>query len=407
MIIALDEENQAGNKEMAPPVPMSCSNAACDFTTPNNIPTYELIIKALELHTQAAHGRVNATNQAHSKVEKPKRPSISTGLSEADWQFILHKWERYKRQTALSEPELTDELWACMDSDLEKLAFSDGSENLTSDRLLDKIKSLAVTTLHPSVHVVTLHQMKQNDQETTKAFSARVKGTANNCDLQKRCPKPGCSEVVSFNDETCYHVVMAGLANQDLKDKVLTQALLGVIKDLPTLLNFTAAEESARARDKVHEISVIRKRQFKPKIKRCGNCGNQAHGKNNKDRISQCPAQGKTCLKCEKLHHFASVCRTAKTAAAVQSQNHPSENSDISDDSSIVGFIATIKSGLSDSSFSTAASTVAELRSASTGPITTLPVPHFVFDKQLKKWKRGRPQLLMSLFHWTKQPIRS
>ena len=169
----------------------------------------------------------------------------------------MHKWERYKRQTALSEPELTDELWACMDSDLEKLAFSDGSENLTSDTLLEKIKSLAVTTLHPSVHVVTLHQMKQNDQETTKAFSARVKGTANNCDLQKRCPKPGCGEVVSFNDETCYHVVMAGLVNQDLKDKVLTQAMLGVIKDLPTLLNFAAAEESAKARDRVHEISVI------------------------------------------------------------------------------------------------------------------------------------------------------
>ena len=57
---------------MAPPVPMSCSNAACDFITPNSIPTYELVIKALELHIQAAHGRVNATNQVHSKVEKPK-----------------------------------------------------------------------------------------------------------------------------------------------------------------------------------------------------------------------------------------------------------------------------------------------------------------------------------------------
>ena len=94
---------------MAPPQPMQCSNDSCEYETPVNIPTYELVLKALELHVQSVHTRNNAS-QSQSKVEKPKRPTVSTGFSESDWQFFVHKWERYSRQTQIQESQLTDEL---------------------------------------------------------------------------------------------------------------------------------------------------------------------------------------------------------------------------------------------------------------------------------------------------------
>ena len=72
---------------MAPPQPMQCSSGSCEYETPVNIPTYELVIKALELHVQSVHTRNNASH-GQSKVEKPKRPTVSTGFSESDWQFL-------------------------------------------------------------------------------------------------------------------------------------------------------------------------------------------------------------------------------------------------------------------------------------------------------------------------------
>ena len=163
---------------MAPPAEMVCSYPDCEFSTPSNIPTYELVLKSLELHIQTAHRIPSQSNNVVPKVEKPKRPSITMNMSESDWTFFTHRWERYKRQSQIKESQIADELWACLDSDLERLAFQDGLESVMSVELLPAIKKLAVTSLHPSVHVVALHQLRQDSSESTKAYSARVKGLA-------------------------------------------------------------------------------------------------------------------------------------------------------------------------------------------------------------------------------------
>ena len=109
--------------------------------------------------------------------------------------------------------------------------------------------------------------MCQQEGESVKAFGASVKGTASNCNLEKTCPKVGCDQNVSFMEETCYHVVMLGLLEQDLKEKVVTQAMLNTMKDLPTLLNYVTAEESSHAKTGVHEYlstSGVRQRRQKP-----------------------------------------------------------------------------------------------------------------------------------------------
>ena len=156
-------------------------------------------------------------------------------MSESDWSFFLHEWARYTRLTGIKDEILRDELWSCMEESLRQLAFSEGFVANTEIELISKIKDLAVTTLHPSVHVVALHQMLQQENESIKAFTARVKGTASNCRLVKTCSKVDCDQEVSYLEETCFHVVMSGLIDQNLREKVLTQAMLNTVKDLPTL----------------------------------------------------------------------------------------------------------------------------------------------------------------------------
>ena len=54
-----------------------------------------------------------------------------------------------------------------MDTELRQLGFSAGGKE---QLMLEKIKSLAVTVLNPSVYIVSLHGMKQLQIESVKSF---------------------------------------------------------------------------------------------------------------------------------------------------------------------------------------------------------------------------------------------
>ena len=100
---------------------------------------------------------------------------------------------------------------------------------------------------------------------------------------------------------------MAGLSDPELKEKVLTQAMLGTVKDLPTLLAFANAEESARTKHPSKEIAAMR--QTNKKESKCQWCGQPQHGQNNSDRQRKCKAFGQKCNKCGKVNHFAVMCK--------------------------------------------------------------------------------------------------
>ena len=51
---------------------------------------------------------------------------------------------------------------------------------------------------------------------------------------------------------------MAGIASAELKEKILTQAMMGTVKDLPTLIEFATAEESAKVKDTTKVAAIVR-----------------------------------------------------------------------------------------------------------------------------------------------------
>ena len=222
----------------------------------------------------------------------------------------MDEWNRYKRQTKVKDQELLDELWSCMVEELRQLAFAEGgsAKLLTEDTMTKKIKSLAVVSLHSSVHVVNLHEQRQQSDENVHSFAARVRGIAASCGLQKKCP--GCDQTVNFSEETCYHVVMAGLCDQNTKEKALTQAMMDTIKDLDSLVKWCTAEESGRLGMPSNTIAPVRKSSYKlqHKIQSCNNCGSKRHGDGSPQaREKQCKAFGKSCAKCGRQNHFAAV----------------------------------------------------------------------------------------------------
>ena len=131
--------------------------------------------------------------------------------------------------------------------------------------------------------------MQQQDGEQIKAFAARVKGTAKNCHLTIKCIKEECDPEVPYLEETTYHVVMAGIHNQVLCEKIKAQAMRGTVKDLTSLINYVSPEESSKAKLSVHEepqISVVLKKSDYARNKSAKYicCGATKHGEKNKNR---------------------------------------------------------------------------------------------------------------------------
>ena len=319
-----------------PITPLSCDHAGCDWVTPATTPDWNKGILLLQTHMLAAHGlqlpapQVNPPDGAAGQGVRHKpapvpRPEIGLHSTEAEWRFFVSEFDRYKRTTGVTGVQsIIDELWHCMNKDLKTLMQSETlDDNLNTEvGLKEKMYNLAVVTLHSAVHLVTLRKLQQTQSETIREFVARARNIASNCDLSKQCPADGCDTVVDYLDETVFGVVLAGLRDHNIQQRILSLAAMKKINNLQELVAYVAAEESGYnetaniSRPVVHALKSGYQRQ--KKSQKCFNCGGPRHGSGTpEDRIKMCPANNKTCSKCKKMNHFATVCRSVPKAAAV------------------------------------------------------------------------------------------
>lgn len=154
------------------------------------------------------------------------------------------------------------------------MAFSEGSaDSLVIEELpLARIKSLAVTILHPSVHIVALHELKQLPSEICKSFSAKVWGNAANCNLTKQCTKAA-----------------VGLHDEDMLGNV-SDLLPWSIIALPRNRGSVWARQLGGIRAK----SECQRGERTPPPSRCALCGEKQHGLGRRaDWEKSCKAWGK------------------------------------------------------------------------------------------------------------------
>ena len=171
---------------MAPPDIMVCSNGECQYSTPEGIPTWELLIQCMNNHTQAVHQNpvagqpgAQAQGQAKPRAEKVPRPQIKLGVSQDEFSYFQDEWTSYKRSCGITdETETRDQLRAACNEDLRKNLFNClGSKlkTLTEQEMMDEIKKLAVLAQNNLVKMVQFFELSQDREEPIRAFFARLK----------------------------------------------------------------------------------------------------------------------------------------------------------------------------------------------------------------------------------------
>ena len=323
---------------MPPPAPVKCSKPGCDFVTPEGAPTWELLNSFLTNHTSSCHQPAvpqPVAGQHSSKLEKLPRPVFTLGMSESAWEFVMVQWSAYIGQGNVSPAQSLQQVQAACSADLLQRVYDTGSySTLTTTALfLAAMEKLAVLKVHKAVHTMNMWRMTQQSDESIRAFAARITGTAELCGMTLECTN--CQTVNSFRDKVVLQVMLHGMRDNEIRSKVMSRNTTGDLVGLHKTVDFIEAEEagSQEASD-IHEhsqVNAIRRSTYQKlksdeQKKQCGYCGGSKHGSTNSsaERQKSCRAWGKTCQKCQKENHIASVCRSKPTKNASDDKNSAS-----------------------------------------------------------------------------------
>jgi len=311
-----------------PPTDIKCPAPDCTTLFPSSLPP-EVLIRMLDIHERTAHPvHIQASHVMGAKTERVKRPSISASGTSEEWAYFTQRWDDYKHATRISGPDIVYQLLECCDDTLRR-DLTRSFNHLTSNdepTLLQLIKSLAVRQENIMVARVELQQMRQDRDESIRAFSARLKGQANICQYSVDCE---CGAQINYSDQMVMDSIIIGLADDDIRLDMLGQANQEMTVE--ETIRYVEAKESgkrsaSRIRSTPAAVSVDTSSTYRQNERRkfqghtkpnpsqfpCIHCGKTGHGHRQQERMAHCPAYNHTCSKCGSPHHFEIVCRKSR-----------------------------------------------------------------------------------------------
>ena len=291
----------------------------------------DIAMEMMKLHVQQNHaGPVRAGDgQQQVRSERIQRPKlvIKEGfMTDKAFNYFEHAWGEYKVLASITTAA-KQHLSSCLGEEVSTLVYNrygkTGYEGLDKAGLLEAARGLVVKTRNKLVTKLQLQKMSQGEEEPVQTFLGRMKPIARNCGFKLQCPSPTCAQSVDYTDEILLMQMIAGLADVDIKRKVLGQET----KTLEATEKFIMAEESGKwstleigsETEMTAGLSNDKKQQGQQtqKEKICSKCGHPPHGKDG-----TCPAAKEKCRKCDRIGHYGRVCRSKRDYKHEKEENN-------------------------------------------------------------------------------------
>ena len=231
------------------------------YLTPVHLSTVAQTQTDMQMHMQAhqmaltvpaQQGQTSTEGASKSKPAKLDRPKVELDMTEPEWGLFVAEWGRYCRSCKLSESqEKVDQLWGCLSPALKRAAAGDGLEGVTDDvAFLGSVKRLAVKKHNPVVAQVKFLSTGQDRDEPVNSYVARLRGTAQQCNfvMSSLCSSPSCSvsTEVSYADRMISHMLVRGMEDLGMQEKVLTTVAEKGEQSLSQLVRLIEAMETSK-----------------------------------------------------------------------------------------------------------------------------------------------------------------
>ena len=299
------------------------------------------LLQLLQLHVDTVHprpvtdaaqggGQVPAT----AKTEKVTSPQLVTKggyATEEDWDYFIFRWEQYKSMVNLGMNE-KGYLGTCLGDTVVSSVYGrlghDKYTGLSTGDLLKEARKLVVRSRNKLVHRLKLGSMVQGGDEPVAAFETRLKPVARTGKFQIKCL--GCNQKVDYTDEMVVDNLIRGLADEEVKKKVLAAPEAECTLD--KVLRLVEAEESGKYSlsdskmfDSVSGLSTFKKQLRDPVKKEEPSVDSDVHFKcGKKHKLFFCPEM--RCYFCKEKGHNKKVCEKFKKSIAEKAKSDRDTN---------------------------------------------------------------------------------
>ena len=121
------------------------------------------------------------------RMESLQRPTISLARNSEEWWYFTIRWGEYRDGCRLAGQDVVIQLLECCTEELRKDLVRTAGRSLAKKKLeievRQEIKKLAVLKENNMIARAILHNMHQQQHETIRSFSARIRGQANTCNF--------------------------------------------------------------------------------------------------------------------------------------------------------------------------------------------------------------------------------
>ena len=294
-------------------VKVTCPLPGCGFQTEDQ----EASIVAVLLQIHASTHATAAGGGTQVRGPKLDRPRIDTGADQEAWNTFLRRWDAFRVGSGVSDSMASVQLLQCASEELSErlLKAIPQIEAHPLDEVLRAMQSLAVIPVARGIVRAELMRMRQGNDESFRAFTAKVRGKAETCGFTLNATSPcACRHRfdLDYTVEVIRDVLLAGIGNDDIKQHVLsTEGVAGTsINELVALVEkremasnavsrnwvmSSAADDVARA-----SLSTFRQKKKSMSIETsipCPECG-EAFRPYRKTRHGVNERPFKQCLRC-------------------------------------------------------------------------------------------------------------
>jgi len=272
------------------------------------------VVAAALITAHATTHSASGAGAVAARVEKMRRPNVSFAGTSGDWQYFTSRWGDYVSATKLTGTDRVVQLLEYCDEQLRKDLTRTAGGTLTGmmeAQVLAAIKSLAVREENAMVARVALHNMRQDRDESVRAFGARLRGQAGVCKFVIGCT--ACRAEINYTAAILLDVLCRELNDSDIQLDLLSDKNQDMT--LEQVFRFVEAKEAGKRsttrllvphgtdalmgstyRSKKRESQVPHQKEqgTRTQSETCSYCGRKGHGKSAPSRVRrrECPAYG-------------------------------------------------------------------------------------------------------------------